>query len=595
MPASAKRDETRAVKVTLHVYDFLEQSLNGLLRQIGTGGFHCGVEVYGKEWSYRRTHFGTGVFWIMPKTCTAHKFRESVPMGKVSISAENFGKLVDELKREWPGRAYDILKKNCCVFSNELCQKLGVGSIPDWITNLAGVGADMRSVVRRPLRQMEGAILGESPSRQPLQPQAPVSRKAAPRPEKHKYEELKADVAGVPQSTLWRVCIGLAVTLAVASAVCVLLVVTGRIRVHQFSTLLRGGKAPSGALRPNASSPAPAGFPAGPAPGVAVGNPVPVPVPNPRGIPVPVPVPRPSDPAPVPVPSPSSPADIATTTPVDPKRPLFNCEEGYHTYKIDWSAEKLGWCCMQGASHCPVSRAADTDCKTNFVDCRNAWSKDRQHWCLLHQGVRCATGASVPQASGKGSSDGFVTFEDPSAGSDEPFETPTYDAGSSAGVPPSPHGALSGASGNASYGYVSPVGSSDEYGDAVRGGGNTPPASSWTGVQGNDDFAGFDPNQTTRTTLVYVFVPAPSPSTTDVPAGSKDVFGGSEELTDAAAETSTADRAKGPPTHRDDDAEGLDFQATKEVDTVTASEGLSQKRSESGDNALEVTGSVIRE
>lgn len=566
------------MKVTLHVYDFLEQSLNGLLRQIGTGGFHCGVEVYGKEWSYRRTHFGTGVFWIMPKTCTAHKFRESVPMGKVSISAENFGKLVDELKRDWPGRAYDILKKNCCVFSNELCQKLGVGSIPDWITNLAGVGADMRSVVRRPLRQMEGAILGESPSRQPAPQPVPQSRKPPPRPEKHKYEELKAQKPGrkadltVPHPTLWKVCIGLAVTLAVASAVCVLLVVTGRLRVSNISTLLRGSKAPSGSAGDE-----PAGFPPESAPGVAVGNPVPVPVPSPGGPPVPVPIPSPPAPVPspsgpelAPLPSPSGPAGIVTTTSIDPKRPLFNCNEGYDTYKIDWSAEKLGWCCMQGINLCPVSMGTTShDCHTDFVDCRNAWSKDRQHWCLLHESIRCVTESSVPQVGGKGVSDGFVTFEEPSdAGSDEPFETPTYDNGGSTGVAASPHDGAPSVTGNASYGYAGPAGyESSETGVTTQ-------ASSWPGVQGNDDFAGFNANQTTRTTLVYVFVPAPAPSTT--------------ELSDAAAETSTADRAKGESADRDVIAsEGLDFRATKEIDTITASEGLSRKSSQSGDDPLE--------
>jgi len=270
----------------------------------------------------------------------------------------------------------------------------------------------------------------------------------------------------------------------------------------------------------------------------------------------------------------------------------------------------LGWCCMQGITVCPVSRATEShDCQIDFVDCRNAWSKDRQHWCLIHEGVRCRTESSVPQVSGKSGSDGFVTFADPDAtGSDEPFETPTYDAGGGADLAASPHdGALSGVTGNASYGYVSPVGSNAAdagsnaaYGDPLSGAGvtMTTDASGWPGVQGNDDFAGFvAPNQnqtpvtvTTRTTLAaYVFVPAPSPSTTEVPAKSGDVRAGSKELSDAAAETSTADRATGATEDRDVIAsEGLDFRATKEIDTITASEGLSPKRSEAEDDTLEV-------
>merc|ERR1712032_982970 len=48
---------------------------------------------------------------------------------------------IAQLKQEWIGTEYDLLRHNCCVFSNILCEKLGVGSIPSWVTNLAAAGA----------------------------------------------------------------------------------------------------------------------------------------------------------------------------------------------------------------------------------------------------------------------------------------------------------------------------------------------------------------------------------------------------------------------------------------------------------------------
>merc|ERR1719229_582486 len=52
-----------------------------MLRPFGTGVFHCGVEVFGKEWSFRGTEVGTGVFWCLPQNCSAHTYVETVYMG----------------------------------------------------------------------------------------------------------------------------------------------------------------------------------------------------------------------------------------------------------------------------------------------------------------------------------------------------------------------------------------------------------------------------------------------------------------------------------------------------------------------------------
>merc|ERR1712224_594494 len=69
---------------------------------------------------------------------------------------------------QWMSEDYDILRRNCCHFSAALCEELGVGPVPSWVTNLAGVGAALRSstrlavngVVAAPYYVAQGAIAG---------------------------------------------------------------------------------------------------------------------------------------------------------------------------------------------------------------------------------------------------------------------------------------------------------------------------------------------------------------------------------------------------------------------------------------------------
>jgi len=135
------------VPVMLHIYNIgtsgLGQTLNRLLRPMGTGMFHCGVEIYNCEWSYSdtTTGMGDGVFCSRPRSCEGHSYYESLNMGRTGTSEQEVLRLIQLLKKEWPVETYDTLSHNCCHFSNELCQRLGVGSIPPWVMNLAGAGA----------------------------------------------------------------------------------------------------------------------------------------------------------------------------------------------------------------------------------------------------------------------------------------------------------------------------------------------------------------------------------------------------------------------------------------------------------------------
>eukprot|EP00927_Polykrikos_kofoidii_P002101 TRINITY_DN10814_c0_g1_i1.p1 TRINITY_DN10814_c0_g1~~TRINITY_DN10814_c0_g1_i1.p1 ORF type:complete len:288 (-),score=38.92 TRINITY_DN10814_c0_g1_i1:231-1055(-) len=138
--------------VTVNVYDVSTTnkplwSRNGFLYKIGTGAFHAGVQVFGRELSYGYNGSGSGVFSCEPKKCTDHIFRESVAMGETELNEDDVDDLVKRLTKEWRGAGYDLLHHNCCTFSNVICEHLGVGPLPPWVTNLAAAGATIEDGV----------------------------------------------------------------------------------------------------------------------------------------------------------------------------------------------------------------------------------------------------------------------------------------------------------------------------------------------------------------------------------------------------------------------------------------------------------------
>mmetsp|Transcript_42825 Transcript_42825/g.96720 ORF Transcript_42825/g.96720 Transcript_42825/m.96720 type:complete len:188 (-) Transcript_42825:141-704(-) len=127
--------------VTLHIYDIWKsgkvQAANKVLKAFGTGAFHCGVEVHGREWSFKCTPTGTGIFSCVPMMCEEHTFCESMSVGSTPLTKSEVLDLVGKLQGEWPGSSYDSLKHNCCHFSESFCRCLGADSIPGWTMSLA--------------------------------------------------------------------------------------------------------------------------------------------------------------------------------------------------------------------------------------------------------------------------------------------------------------------------------------------------------------------------------------------------------------------------------------------------------------------------
>lgn len=149
--------------VTLHIYDVTGhaavQGVNKVLQPLGTGAFHGAVEVYGQEWSFGFCEEGTGVFPCPPKGCDMHAYREAVPMGETALSEREVAELLDTMSKEWAGRDYDLLRRNCCNFSDALCVRLGVGNVPTWVTNLAGAGATLQDGFHVASSKAQGAAI----------------------------------------------------------------------------------------------------------------------------------------------------------------------------------------------------------------------------------------------------------------------------------------------------------------------------------------------------------------------------------------------------------------------------------------------------
>lgn len=124
------------------------QWANGVLCKIGTGAFHAGVEVYGREYSFgHRSDRSSGVVWTRPRGAEGHAFREAIDLGAVVLSKSQVARLVGRMADEWPGREYDLFRRNCCHFCEELCGHLGVARVPEYVFSLAAAGAKIRDGV----------------------------------------------------------------------------------------------------------------------------------------------------------------------------------------------------------------------------------------------------------------------------------------------------------------------------------------------------------------------------------------------------------------------------------------------------------------
>ena len=144
--------------VLLNIYDLGDsktiQRLNVVLKSMGSGAYHAAVQVYGQEWSFGglsiddpvEEGFETGIWSCRPQGSRQHSYRESLDMGHTALSHVQVLEVIQDMMYEWPMNSYQILRRNCCHFCEALCKQLGVGPVPSWVLNLAGVGASLENV-----------------------------------------------------------------------------------------------------------------------------------------------------------------------------------------------------------------------------------------------------------------------------------------------------------------------------------------------------------------------------------------------------------------------------------------------------------------
>ena len=148
--------------VYLNIYDVTKlesvKVLNALLAHcwapVKVGGiFHVAVEIEGLEWSYGKTFTASrsGVFGLPPGEDRSHNFRERILLGDTKLNMDSINAVLRDIADEYPGQGYDVLRRNCCHFAQDFCQRLGVDAPPEYISRFARAGASMEDFVKENL------------------------------------------------------------------------------------------------------------------------------------------------------------------------------------------------------------------------------------------------------------------------------------------------------------------------------------------------------------------------------------------------------------------------------------------------------------
>ena len=106
---------------------------NILINKIGLDIFHTAIEFEGVEYAFGFLDLPEcGIYEIKPMTFDDGDFVESFLMGY--CDRNTFYNLLEKLKTEFLGNTYNILKKNCNHFTNDICKKLLKKEIPKKFT-----------------------------------------------------------------------------------------------------------------------------------------------------------------------------------------------------------------------------------------------------------------------------------------------------------------------------------------------------------------------------------------------------------------------------------------------------------------------------
>jgi hypothetical protein len=192
-------------RIKLHIYDLLTNetymqvgwgcefpigqcfnAMNNGLHALGTGAYHCGIEINGIEYAYGANNSAgtTGVFSCIPKHSPGYEYRTTLDFGSRPLTKRAWVRVaekdkdtsvyrevvtyidgrqvVKEMAKEYLGSDYDLLRRNCCTFARDAALRLGIRQeeIPSWLLNLADAGAATQDTAAMALKPITSILSG---------------------------------------------------------------------------------------------------------------------------------------------------------------------------------------------------------------------------------------------------------------------------------------------------------------------------------------------------------------------------------------------------------------------------------------------------
>mmetsp|Transcript_33071 Transcript_33071/g.29309 ORF Transcript_33071/g.29309 Transcript_33071/m.29309 type:complete len:186 (-) Transcript_33071:34-591(-) len=148
-------------KIMLNVYDL--SPANKYLYSIGLGFYHTGIEINGKEYSFGGSPemAGTGIFDNEPLSLDPETFRTSLEMGTIR-SMSDFYRVLEELKMDFQAKDYNVVRKNCNHFSEQLSRKLLDRGIPGYINRMAKMGSVCSCLIPKDMTNSDPVMSGNN-------------------------------------------------------------------------------------------------------------------------------------------------------------------------------------------------------------------------------------------------------------------------------------------------------------------------------------------------------------------------------------------------------------------------------------------------
>lgn len=156
--------ETRlsGAEIFLVVYNL--SSMNLCLSKLGIAVYHSTVRIFSVEFGYGSHHSNsTGVFEMdsdsddnplsfennEPQSSGHKNLKKSqvIPMGHCTKTYKEIEEIIEELKIEYIGCQYDLIKHNCNHFTDELCFKLLGKHIPNYVNRIANMAKFIRCLI----------------------------------------------------------------------------------------------------------------------------------------------------------------------------------------------------------------------------------------------------------------------------------------------------------------------------------------------------------------------------------------------------------------------------------------------------------------